>query len=77
MDKDEYHQLKLAGVDFVVLWQETYNKEIYNSLHSSKTKKSDFEYRLNAYERMLNAGIKKYEWAFYQVSLLGDMIVLC
>ena len=58
-DENEYGLLKSAGLDFIVLWQETYNKDVYKQIHPGNTKKSKFKYRLNAYERMLSAGFEQ------------------
>lgn len=57
LDEHEYRQLKNAGLNFVVLWQETYDRDAYATYHPGNTKKSSYEYRLDAYERMLAAGI--------------------
>jgi 2-iminoacetate synthase len=57
LDEAEYRALLSAGLSFVVLWQETYDRDIYIELHPGNTKKTRFEYRLDAYERMLVAGI--------------------
>lgn len=46
-----------AGVDRVVQWQETYDQKRYAMLHPVGNK-SDFDFRVQAYERMLEAGIK-------------------
>ena len=56
-DESEYHLLIGAGLCWSVLWQETYDRSRYTMLHPGKTKKGRFEYRLDAYERMLAAGI--------------------
>jgi 2-iminoacetate synthase len=58
LDEKDYKRLVDVGLNFVVLWQETYGKVQYHTIHPGKTKKANFEYRLNAYERMLNAGVK-------------------
>jgi 2-iminoacetate synthase len=55
---DEYRELKKAGLEFVVLWQETFDRERYRELHPGDTEKSDFDYRFYAHERMLEAGIR-------------------
>lgn len=55
--KNEYIKLKNAGIDFIVLWQETYDKKKYLKYHPGNTEKSNFEYRLNAPDRMVKAGI--------------------
>jgi 2-iminoacetate synthase len=55
---EEYQRLKEAGLNFVVLWQETYNKERYHELHVGPTPKTAYERRVMAYERMLQGGIE-------------------
>jgi len=57
-DIDDYIKLKESGLNFVVLWQETYQREIYRHLHPGRTKKSNFEYRVDATERMILGGIR-------------------
>ena len=57
-DEDEYRCLVDAGLCWSVLWQETYDRSRYAMLHPGKTKKARFEYRLDAYERMLAAGVE-------------------
>lgn len=56
-DVDEYPRLKEAGLDFIVLWQETYNKDRYRELHPARTPKADYERRIMAYERMIQGGV--------------------
>ncbi len=58
LEESEYRRLVNAGLCWSVLWQETYDRDRYAELHPGKTKKSNFEYRLNAYERMLAAGVE-------------------
>ena len=58
LDEQEYRSLVDAGLTFSVLWQETYDRERYAELHPGKTKKADFDYRVNAFDRMLSAGLK-------------------
>ncbi len=58
LEESEYRRLIDAGLCWSVLWQETYDKGRYAELHPGKTKKSNFEYRLDAYERMLAAGVE-------------------
>jgi 2-iminoacetate synthase len=57
-EESEYRRLVDAGLCWSVLWQETYDKSRYAELHPGKAKKANFEYRLNAYEHMLAAGIE-------------------
>lgn len=54
---DEYPRLKEAGLDFIVLWQETYNKDRYRELHPARTPKANYERRIMAYERMIQGGV--------------------
>jgi 2-iminoacetate synthase len=55
---DEYRQLKEAGLDFVVLWQETYHPQRYRELHPVQTPKADYERRVTAFGRMIEGGIQ-------------------
>jgi 2-iminoacetate synthase len=58
LEESDYRRLIDAGLCWSVLWQETYDKAQYTALHPGKTKKANFEYRLDAYEHMLAAGVK-------------------
>ena len=58
LEESEYRRLIDAGLCWSVLWQETYDKVRYAVLHPGRTKKANFEYRLDAYERMLAAGVE-------------------
>ncbi len=58
LEESDYCRLVDAGLCWSVLWQETYDKDGYAHLHPGKTKKTNFEYRLDAYERMLAAGVE-------------------
>ncbi len=55
---DQYEPLREAGLNFVVLWQETYNRQRYRELHPAHTPKGDFERRVTAFDRMIQAGIR-------------------
>ena len=57
LDEAEYMLLADAGLSFSVLWMETYDAERFATLHPGRLTKSRFEYRLDAYERMIAAGI--------------------
>jgi len=59
---DDYKILNDAGVDFVLLWMETYSDN-YKKWHPNNTQKSDFNYRINTFDRSIQAGIKKYAFA--------------
>jgi len=57
LEESDYCRLVDAGLCWSVLWQETYDKSRYAVLHPGRTKKANFEYRLDAYERMLAGGV--------------------
>ncbi|MBN2804989.1 MAG: 2-iminoacetate synthase ThiH [Deltaproteobacteria bacterium] len=58
LDEDDYKKLMESGVDGVTLYQETYNRNIYDNLHRQSIKE-DFNYRLNALSRAGNVGMRK------------------
>ena len=57
LDAREYAELVSCGVDGLTIYQETYNKDIYTSLHKGGPKE-DFEHRLLAPERACEAGMR-------------------
>ena len=58
LSAEEYRRLTKAGLYGVVCFQETYNRERYPVYHPVG-KKSDFEWRVNAFDRMGQAGVHK------------------
>lgn len=54
----EYEQLHAAGVYGVLVYQETYHREVYKSYHT-KGKKSNFDFRLDTPDRIGTAGMHK------------------
>lgn len=54
----EYEQLQQAGAYAVMVYQETYHKEVYKSYHP-KGKKSNFAFRLDTPDRIGQANIHK------------------
>lgn len=58
MRSSEYERLTHAGLNGVVCFQETYHRESYRKYHP-KGLKSFFEWRLNGYDRMGEAGVHK------------------
>ncbi|WP_104382345.1 2-iminoacetate synthase ThiH [Sphingobacterium sp. HMA12] len=54
----EYQLLQTAGVYAVLVYQETYHREVYRKYHP-KGKKSNFDYRLDTPDRIGQAGIHK------------------
>ncbi|MCM1377043.1 MAG: 2-iminoacetate synthase ThiH [Clostridium sp.] len=58
MKARDYYRLTRAGLNGVVCFQETYHKESYKKYHPQGMK-SIFEWRLNGYDRMGDAGVHK------------------
>jgi 2-iminoacetate synthase len=56
-EERDYKSFVDAGLAFSVLWMETYDEHQYKELHPGRTRKTEFKYRLDAYDRMLSAGI--------------------
>lgn len=57
LNTDEYAYLHECGVDYVTVFQETYNLEKYETLHLAGHKRI-FPYRLCAQERALRGGMR-------------------
>jgi len=53
---EEYYELTMHGLNGVICFQETYNKERYNVYHP-RGMKSDFDWRVNGFDRMGEAGV--------------------
>lgn len=58
LSEEGYSKLVEAGLYGVVCFQETYNRENYKKYHPSG-QKSDFEWRVNGFDRMGAAGVHK------------------
>ncbi|TGD57274.1 2-iminoacetate synthase ThiH [Flavobacterium humi] len=58
LSEEEYAQLHKAGVYSVLVYQETYHREVYKKYHP-KGKKSNFDFRLQTPDRVGAAGIHK------------------
>ncbi len=55
---EDYARLTHSGLNGVVCFQETYNRERYNVYHP-KGMKANFEWRVNGFDRMGQAGVHK------------------
>jgi 2-iminoacetate synthase len=58
LEESEYRLLQTAGVYAILVYQETYHREVYKQYHP-KGKKSNFDYRLDTPDRIGRAGIHK------------------
>jgi len=57
LEENEYKELIDEGVDGITIYQEVYNRDIYDKIHPDGPKK-DYMFRLNAPERAARAGIR-------------------
>ena len=57
MNSEDYHYLHECGVDFVTVFQETYNSDKYETLHLAGHKRI-FPYRFYAQERAILGGMR-------------------
>lgn len=58
LSAEDYHRLTLSGLNGVVCFQETYHREHYRLYHPAGMK-SRFEWRVNGFDRMGQAGVHK------------------
>lgn len=58
MEEEEYRPLVAAGAEGLIIYQETYDQDIYRELHTAGPKK-DFSWRLDALERGYRAGFRR------------------
>jgi 2-iminoacetate synthase len=58
MESEEYQPLVALGTEGLVVYQETYEREIYSELHTSGPKR-DFDWRLECPERAYAAGFRR------------------
>jgi 2-iminoacetate synthase len=58
LDTGPYRDLVKAGAEGLVVYQETYHRELYQDLHPTGPKK-DFDYRLECPERAYEAGFRR------------------
>ncbi len=58
METEQYRPIVEAGAEGLVVYQETYDREVYRQMHTSGPKK-DFDWRLETAERAYEAGFKR------------------
>jgi len=58
METEQYRPLAQAGADGLVVYQETYDREVYAAMHLSGPKR-DFDWRLETAERAYAAGFRR------------------
>lgn len=58
MERAEYEPVVAAGAEALVVYQETYDRQIYHEMHTSGPKR-DFNWRLDCPERGYDAGFRR------------------
>ncbi len=85
MDHEGYRTIKAAGIGTYQIFQETYHHETYASVHSPRTRKGNFLYRLDGLSRALEAGCDDvgigvlfglYNWRFEVLGLVAHALHL-
>lgn len=78
-EEEDYRLLRIAGLDWVALWQETYDQPHFDRWHSQGSPKRDYEYRLDVWDRAIAAGFTRvglgvlfglYDWRFDVLALI-------
>jgi 2-iminoacetate synthase len=85
MDDEGYRIIKAAGIGTYQIFQETYHHETYRRVHSARTRKGDYLYRLDGLSRALEAGCDDvgigvlfglYDWRFEVLGLVAHAVHL-
>ena len=80
MDIEGYRIVKEAGIGTYQIFQETYHRQTYSSVHPKNSRKGDYMYRLHGLSRALEAGIDDvgigalfglYDWKYDLLALLA------
>ncbi len=58
METEQYRPLVMAGADGLVVYQETYDRQVYAAVHTAGPKR-DFDWRLETPERAYAAGFRR------------------
>lgn len=58
MESTDYRRMVKAGAEGLVVYQETYNRDVYQEMHTAGPKK-DFDWRLECPERAAAAGFRR------------------
>ncbi len=82
---EDYKIVKQAGIGTYQVFQETYHKPTYQTVHPAGTRKADYLWRLHALGRAMEAGIDDvglgglfglYDWRFELLSLVTHALHL-
>ncbi len=79
LDEAGFRTVKAAGIGTYQIFQETYHKPTYAEWHPAQTRKGNFLWRLNAFDRAFRAGIDDmglgvlfglYDWRFEVLAMV-------
>lgn len=59
LETSQYKKIADLGVKYLIIFQETYNEQLYKELHGLDAPKSDFNYRYEASFRAIEAGFEE------------------
>jgi 2-iminoacetate synthase len=85
MDHEGYRIIKSAGIGTYQIFQETYHHETYRSVHSPRSRKGNYLYRLDGLSRALESGCDDvgigvlfglYDWRFEVLGLVAHALHL-
>jgi len=77
--EDDYRRLRAAGLDWVALWQETYDQPHFDRWHYPGSPKRHYEFRLDVWDRAIAAGFTRvalgvlfslYDWRYDVLALV-------
>lgn len=77
--EDGYRLLYTKGLDWVALWQETYDETHFGRWHFQGSPKRNYEFRLDVWDRAISAGFTRvalgvlfglYDWRFEVLALI-------
>lgn len=78
-EEADYRRLRAAGLDWVALWQETYDQPHFDRWHFAGSPKRQFEFRLDVWDRAVAAGFTRvalgvlfglYDWRYDVLALV-------
>jgi 2-iminoacetate synthase len=78
-EEADYRRLRAAGLDWVALWQETYDQPHFERWHFEGSPKRQYEFRLDVWDRAIAAGFTRlglgvlfglYDWRFDVLALV-------
>jgi 2-iminoacetate synthase len=78
-EEDDYRRLRAAGLDWVALWQETYDQPHFDRWHFVGSPKRHYEFRLDVWDRAVSAGFRDvalgvlfglYDWRYDVLALI-------